>query len=792
MKKLILFLVITTSSFSLFAQSVGIGTTNPNGKSVLELSSTTQGFLPPRMKTAEKTGLGLGAADYGMIVYDTDLTSFQYWDGSAWNGLGGSGSAWDLNGNTGINAPTNFIGTTDANDLYIKTNGSSRARFYSDGKISLSGTANITGTGGVSIGVGNAVGGNRAYAIGNYVEANHLGSMVLGDWSSSTPSTTQSAATDQFTARFDGGFRFFTASDLNANSGVYFDNIGQVGIGQEDPQAKLDILSDLGSADDIVKIGESGTTNKLKLSSGTTAFTFGGGIGTTTRHDITVNHSTGNVGIGLGAILVPNEKLTVDGLISVQEQGPIGGATAGYGKFYANSLDKKPHFLASDGADYDLTAGASYWTKSGTNLYNLTDNIGIGTNSPNGRLQFDQAFTNRKIVLYEKADNNHQFYGFGQTASELRYQTDQNDADHVFYSAVDATSSLELMRLEGEGNVGVGSSAPGMVTGMKKYFTISTGLGAPFASDGVSLELHGGSGDGSTPQSKIEFISKSTTGSPVNSARIAITNSATNTQHGVMRFYTRGTGSLTERMTILESGNVGIGATNPSQTLEVVGNGQIGTTGEEAFIGDVGHAGHAAFAHLGAATTSNYALLSDANGVTYLNSSSSQYIGFRTNNTDRMRLLGNGNFGIGTTSPNEKLEVNGNIRISAEGSEVNRTTDGADKTGNAHLLPIGYATANTDGSFITGGSGMHFTPNMVVEKIQDGQYSVTVSDFTSDFTKNYPVVNVSIVKTVATISQNNIGFITWRPINPKEIIVETYDLNGDLSGRAFSIVVFNP
>src|SRR5262245_33139508 len=36
---------------------------------------------------------------------------------------------------------------------------------------------------------------------------------------------------------------------------------------------------------------------------------------------------------------------------------------------------------------------------------------------------------------------------------------------------------------------------------------------------------------------------------------------------------------------------------------------------------------------------------------------------FRTNNTPKMRINGNGNVGIGTTTPVQKLDVNGNINL---------------------------------------------------------------------------------------------------------------------------------
>jgi hypothetical protein len=48
----------------------------------LQVDSTTQGFLPPRMTDAEKNAIATPAA--GLMVYDTDANQMSYWNGGAW------------------------------------------------------------------------------------------------------------------------------------------------------------------------------------------------------------------------------------------------------------------------------------------------------------------------------------------------------------------------------------------------------------------------------------------------------------------------------------------------------------------------------------------------------------------------------------------------------------------------------------------------------------------------------------------------------------------------------------
>lgn len=69
---------------NLFAQ-VGIGTTNPASSAILELSSTSKGFLPPRMTESEKSAIVSPVA--GLMIYQINNSQgLYYYTGSAWTG----------------------------------------------------------------------------------------------------------------------------------------------------------------------------------------------------------------------------------------------------------------------------------------------------------------------------------------------------------------------------------------------------------------------------------------------------------------------------------------------------------------------------------------------------------------------------------------------------------------------------------------------------------------------------------------------------------------------------------
>ena len=65
--------------------NVGIGTTTPNASAVLDASSTSKGFLPPRMTTVQRDAIASPAA--GLVIFNTNTNSLQIYNGSGWGSL---------------------------------------------------------------------------------------------------------------------------------------------------------------------------------------------------------------------------------------------------------------------------------------------------------------------------------------------------------------------------------------------------------------------------------------------------------------------------------------------------------------------------------------------------------------------------------------------------------------------------------------------------------------------------------------------------------------------------------
>lgn len=130
-----LFSLFTLMTFGLITTNlnaqVGIGTTTPAGGSILDVTSIDKGLLVPRVSIANLTTIApvTGGATDGLLVWNTNAgtgVGYHYWDGADWIPLGGGG--WSLTGNAGTNPATNFIGTTDGQDLSIRRNSTEMIR----------------------------------------------------------------------------------------------------------------------------------------------------------------------------------------------------------------------------------------------------------------------------------------------------------------------------------------------------------------------------------------------------------------------------------------------------------------------------------------------------------------------------------------------------------------------------------------------------------------------------------------------------------------------------------------
>jgi uncharacterized protein (TIGR02145 family) len=82
----LLILSLCSTGYS-HAQSIGIGTTNPQPSARLDISSTNAGFLPPRLTYAQRNAIPNPVA--GLLIWCTDCNEMQVFDGTMWKNMNG-------------------------------------------------------------------------------------------------------------------------------------------------------------------------------------------------------------------------------------------------------------------------------------------------------------------------------------------------------------------------------------------------------------------------------------------------------------------------------------------------------------------------------------------------------------------------------------------------------------------------------------------------------------------------------------------------------------------------------
>ena len=356
------------------------------------------------------------------------------------------------------------------------------------------------------------------------------------------------------------------------------------------------------------------------------------------------------------------------------------------------------------------------------------DRVGIGTASPQVPLHIDIG-TNDTGILVESSDTYARIvlkdqYGEGAIAAL---------AANLLFSI--GGSFTEMMRLNGGGNLGVGQTSP------TERLTVSQGT------DNAGIKIL--SYNNATGTEAALKFSTAASANLYEKAAIIARNAAGSFGRSDMHFALDSAADALNvqfsdtKMTILNGGNVGIGITDPSQTLEVKGTVQIkdGTTsylylqnvnnflygdtygntiirsannfriqtktggGESIRVnsaGDVGIGTTSPTVNLqvhdasssqikitnGLATPVDLQLFASSSSYAGIGTASDHRLAIRTNNTEKVTVLSNGNVGIGTVSPSKKLEVVSNTTydgIQIKGSSI-PTLGIIDTTNNAKFI----------------------------------------------------------------------------------------------------------
>jgi hypothetical protein len=511
-----------------FASTVSINNGSPAASAILDIASTTKGFLAPRMTDVQRDAIASPAA--GLMIYNTVSNAYNVYNGSTWAsiGAGGGSSQWTTSGSNIYYTTGNIgVGTVSPAARIESFNSSATALPASLGATQVASTLRLnsstsaldfgsSASGAYWMQAANPASLGTNFAIllnpngGNVGIGNTAPTEAL-DVQSTLATNLKVKSTGAFTAGITlipnnnaTGFSITATAAASPDLAIknpsgtdvlHITNAGNVGIGMTNPAYPLQVRVGTNQ-----QVGFRTVNSRIQLE----AFNDANNANNTLAvygNPLLLNPDAGNVGIGT---TTPNAKLNV----KAASADPV---LATYnGLFTLDTSDARTSFQMGVGTTFNGTWLQSYnepATGGGTFpilLNPIGGNVGIGTTSPGFALTVTgQGFFGKGLRIDDSATsaNNYGFLGaagswLGSADTNFIVATYQPKLEFATNNSgikmtLDSSGNLNLLGLAGTGNRCVkADSAGNLVVGASDCSTGGSGadnLGNHIATQNIQL-----------------------------------------------------------------------------------------------------------------------------------------------------------------------------------------------------------------------------------------------------------------------------------------------------------------
>ncbi len=696
--------------------NVGIGTGSPSAKLHLE------GSL--RLNNLSGTAPAIGSV----------LTSIDAAGNAEWAPPSGAANAWNLTGNAGTNATTNFIGTTDNVALNFRINNQIAGRIDSAAANSFFGFlagASTTGNNNTAIGYQSFLSntsGTYNTAIGaDALKLNNTGNQntAIGAASLQNNTGNNNTATGYATLQNNTG----SWNTATGHSALLSNTTGN-----SNTANGFEALQNNTTGNQNTAVGQT------SLYSNTT-----GSYNTALGHYALANNTTAGMNTAIGKSALYTQAYSNGGTPWESDNVAIG-----YEALYTNNptstINGNSNTAVGNFALRNNTTGNNNTANGYNTLY--TNTIG-SSNTANGM-----------YALYANST--------GDNNTAIGYQSLWSNTSGTANTAV----GLNALRMNSIGvqNTAIGVAALGFSTGSYNtatgYSALQNNTGTYNTANGHSTLSSNTSGNNNTATGMGALVANTIGSDNTADGRYALSSNIDgnfNVATGNNALYSNTSGGR----------NTAIG----QYALYLNSTGNFNTAlGDNALTNTTGgnNTGIGQFSGSNNTTGSSNTFLGKSADATVNNLTNATAVGANAVvSQSNSLILGNAsNVGIGTSTPTAKLDVNGTIVISgANTNELNRA-----QTGTANLVPIAYGSVGAGAAITNAGTG-----NWTVVAGGAGQYTITVTGET--FVGNSHVMSGTMNGTYGFISL--IAFTN-------NILVQTTNTGGANQNAAFSFIVYKP